>query len=184
MWGPWGMLLLCPGRCPWKGAGHSSSSGTPGSTVSPGPPPKSPVQASSRPTFSSSAFCQRRKRSRKQRSRAPKEVKKCCRREMGFERDTKGWRGSSIPIQLCPNLHPDVYPFTYPFIHSVECLSCAQPGTGRWSHCNGEMVPSSVPRARRLRQAHLQMGSVQRDWAGRRDAQSNFPISFAHWVVN
>lgn len=29
-------------------------------------------------TFSSSAFCQRRKMRRKQRSRAPKEVKKCC----------------------------------------------------------------------------------------------------------
>lgn len=51
----------------------------------------SPPQASPTPTFSSSAFCQRRKIRRKQRSRAPKEVKKCYKeRSMRTQRRRTG----------------------------------------------------------------------------------------------
>lgn len=85
----------------------------PGPMLSPGPPPNSPGQVSPRLTFSSSAFCQRRKMRRKQRSRAPKEVKKCCRREkegckgVGERRGQREGKLHRHPYSV-PDLHPDV----------------------------------------------------------------------------
>ena len=103
VWCPWrragGVLQFPESWLPWL---HGPSSSH---------PPSPPAQDSPRPTFSRSAFCQRRKMRRKQRSRAPKEVKKCCRRERGVspggETRLEGG-GSSTRCTLFPALHADV----------------------------------------------------------------------------
>ena len=99
----WELLLM---EKSWRGP---PSPRIPGSMVPPHPRPASSplVQDSPRPTFSSSAFCQRRKMRRKQRSRAPKEVKKCCRRERGVSswEDTRSGRRK---LHLCTRCVPDV----------------------------------------------------------------------------
>lgn len=111
-----GTLDLLPMRKSWRGPPSPS---IPGSM---GPLPRlasSPlVQDSPRPTFSSSAFCQRRKMRRKQRSRAPKEVKKCCRREKGMSGggDTRpeGGGSSTCARTVFPAPQPEVAIQSFP----------------------------------------------------------------------
>lgn len=121
--------------------------------------------------------------SRKQRSRAPNEVKKCCRREMGCGKDTEEWRETPSPSSSVPDLHPDVHPsIIASFVpQNVYPLPNLAMDTGvtmkrRWSL--GRTLPPPPPPELTVqsgRQAHLQMGSVQSDWAVRERSPGYIP---------
>lgn len=140
-------------------------------------PPSPPAQDSPRPTFSSSAFCQRRKMRRKQRSRAPKEVKKCCRRERcvspGGETRLEGG-GSSTRCTLFPALHADVCNHSsLPSFHRISVLCPAQ----HWMTLESPRCGDGP----RPRPQGSQSRAHSPNWLGcLGEAQGTFPVSYAH----
>lgn len=118
--------------------------------------------------------------SRKQRSRAPKEVKKCCRRDGVWERH--GRREGELephPALFLVSIRMHIHSLLPSFV--PECLSCANLAldtavtvmrTWPWAY---PLALSPELTVQGKRQAHLQTGSVQSDWAVRGGGPRYFP---------